>query len=151
MIIDFGDERLPQRFWDKVYPEPNTGCWLWGAATFSATGYAQFEWQGRTRTAHRVAYESLVGPVAAPLVLDHLCRQRPCVHPGHLRPSTQRENILRGGGASARHARKTECASGHPLTPDNVYSLSTRPGARVCRTCKIERERQRRRRPVGTA
>ncbi len=34
----WGDSRLPNRFWDKVVPEPNSGCWLWiGAVT--PTGY----------------------------------------------------------------------------------------------------------------
>lgn len=23
------DSRLPDRFWDKIEPEPNSGCWLW--------------------------------------------------------------------------------------------------------------------------
>jgi hypothetical protein len=38
---DYGDERLPERFWKYVYPEPNTGCWLWGAGT-NGDGYARF-------------------------------------------------------------------------------------------------------------
>src|SRR3546814_17503301 len=37
-MIEFGDTRLPRRFWDKVSPEPHSGCWLWlGAHT--APGY----------------------------------------------------------------------------------------------------------------
>jgi hypothetical protein len=27
----YGDTRFPEHFWGKVYPEPNTACWLWGA------------------------------------------------------------------------------------------------------------------------
>jgi hypothetical protein len=30
--MNFGDPRLPDRFWVKVIPEPNSGCWLWFAA-----------------------------------------------------------------------------------------------------------------------
>lgn len=30
-MVDYGDSRLPDRFWDKVFPEPMSGCWLWGA------------------------------------------------------------------------------------------------------------------------
>ncbi len=27
--VEFGDARLPERFWQKVTPCPMTGCWLW--------------------------------------------------------------------------------------------------------------------------
>jgi hypothetical protein len=27
MAIQFGDERVPERIWKKIFPEPNTGCW----------------------------------------------------------------------------------------------------------------------------
>ena len=37
-LMDYGDPRLPDRFWAKVYPEPNTGCWLWSGAT-TGNGY----------------------------------------------------------------------------------------------------------------
>jgi hypothetical protein len=45
---------------------------------------------------HRFAYELLVGPIPAGLVLDHLCRNRLCVNPNHLEPVTNSENPRRG-------------------------------------------------------
>lgn len=143
MTPQYDDPRLPLRFWSKVHPEPNTGCWLWGASTFPNTGHGQFWWEGRNRSAHRVAYEVLVGAVADELVIDHACNQRACVRPDHLVQSTQRDNILRGTSMAARHARRERCDQGHPLAGENLYIVRTRPNVRVCRTCKIERERQR--------
>lgn len=47
-------------------------------------------------TAHRFAYELLVGPVPDGLQLDHLCRNRACCNPEHLEPVEGVENRLRG-------------------------------------------------------
>jgi len=111
----FGDSCLPQRFWDKVSPEPNSGCWLWNGA-IDRGGYGRVatgNW--RSAGAHRTAYTALVGPVPASLHLDHLCRVRCCVNPAHLEPVTPRENMLRGVSPHAVNARKTHCAKGHPM------------------------------------
>lgn len=61
-------------------------------------------------------------------------RVRNCVNPAHLEPVTQKVNVLRGEGASARNAAKTHCDYGHELTKDNTYV--TPDGRRNCRTCK---------------
>lgn len=69
-------------------------CWLW-TGYVAAGGYGEFHLAGRTRKAHRVAYELLVGPVPEGLDLDHLCRVRRCVNPEHLEPVTRQENLRR--------------------------------------------------------
>ncbi len=125
------------RFWAKV--EKTGTCWMW---TGSAGGgdiqrpYGQFSVNGRLVKAHRFSYELHRGPIPDGLVLDHLCRNTRCVNPAHLEPVTFRENVLRGQGAPAQHARKTHCKWGHELTIDNLA-----PGRswRVCRICKENR------------
>lgn len=49
--------------------------------------------------AHRYAYELAYGPIAEGLVIDHLCRNKPCVRPDHLEAVTNAENIRRGKNA----------------------------------------------------
>jgi len=85
------------RFWRFVSPEPMSGCWLW-AGTMMANGYAGLQIGRQAVRAHRFAYEALVGPIPPGLMLDHVCHQRMCVNPAHLRPATRRQNMsnLRG-------------------------------------------------------
>ena len=76
-----------QRFWSKADRRKPGECWPWGAARNERRGgYGQFKTGDNVRRAHVVAYELLIGPVPAGMVLDHLCRTPHCVNPAHLDP-----------------------------------------------------------------
>jgi hypothetical protein len=132
------------RFWSKVDRTAGPdSCWLWTASKFR-DGYGQFrlDGHGRNVSAHRYAYELLVGPVPEGLHLDHVrargCTSRACVNPAHLEPVTCRENLMRGSGFAAVNAGKTHCAHGHKFSLENTYF---RPkGGRACRACRREAE-----------
>jgi len=120
------------RFWSKVKKGAPDDCWIWQAS--GARGYGLF-WNGTRQTAaHRFAYESVKGPIPPGLVLDHLCRNPPCVNPAHLEAVTDRVNLLRGDTIPARHAAKTHCPQGHPYSGENLYVGPT--GRRGCRICR---------------
>jgi hypothetical protein len=82
-----------RRFWENVYAEPNTGCWL---STFSAIGGRK--WSGRRpgkgHTAmsvhnrhvltHRFSWEMHRGPIPEGLCVLHSCDTPECVNPDHL-------------------------------------------------------------------
>lgn len=122
------------RFVAKVSPSRNT-CLMWTAAT--RNGYGIF-WDGRRMVkAHRWSYELVHGPIPSGLVIDHLCRNTSCVNPVHLEAVTDRENILRGVGPSAEHARKTTCKRGHPF---DYLRKDPKRGRRQCRVCCRIRE-----------
>ena len=84
-------ESIEARFWQKV--DKSGDCWEWIGAVSS--GYGHFQTDGGTTTAHRVAYQLLVGPIPDGLHVDHLCRNTLCVNPDHLEPVTQAENNRR--------------------------------------------------------
>lgn len=127
--------RLPGRIRAKIAPDANTGCWVWTGCRTS-TGYGRV-WDGHRSTwAHRLVYTMIVGPIPDGLVLDHLCRNRPCVNPDHLDPVTDRTNTLRGDNPDVtrqRHRAKRHCLRGHPLFGNNVI---LRGGRRHCRACQ---------------
>ena len=116
------------------------GCWRWQLYLMPTEGYGRIAVGDRTLMAHRVSYETFVGPIPDGLHLDHLCRVRDCVNPQHLEPVTCQENILRSPFTEgARNAAKTECAQGHPFDDANTYRYR---GLRICRTCAREYRRR---------
>jgi len=102
-----GDPRLPPHFWEKVRlgavsaHRPDLGpCWEWMAARFSRN-YGSFMAGSRTDgsarqvRAHRLAYETLVGPIPDGFESDHLCRNHSCIRPSHIEPVTHQINMER--------------------------------------------------------
>lgn len=130
------------RLFDKVSPEPNSGCWLWTGALNNPgkRGYGQIWVEGKLRLAHRVAYESQRGPIPAGLDLDHLCRVRCCVNPDHLEPVTRSVNNSRSPLLGLAAASRTHCPKGHAYDESNTR-WDTK-GARNCRSCERVRHRR---------
>lgn len=92
MKIEFGDTRLPQRFWDKV--KVYSTCWDWMGYR-NIEGYGQFKWNNVTSRAHRVIFQELVGLIPDGLYVDHMCNNKSCVNPSHLEAVTHEENMKR--------------------------------------------------------
>lgn len=114
----------------------STGCWLFTGAR-NHRGYGQVGVDGKTRSAHRIAYEALVGPIPDGLHIDHLCRVRNCVRPDHLEPVTNAENRRRSVGFI--EPLRTECSAGHERNDENTYRAPN--GVRHCRPCQRARSR----------
>lgn len=129
------DERK-QRFYQNVNMRgpvpahrPDIGqCWVW-TGPVDEKGYGRSHDGERPRKAHNYSYEMEYGAVPSGLEPDHLCRNRPCVRPGHLEAVTHRENCQR-----AKYANP-ECSKGHMLPEPGPN------GHRVCRECANERNR----------
>jgi transposase-like protein len=105
-------------------------CWLWTGAR-NSSGYAQMHLEGRKQLMHRWSYSYYVTPIPAGMEIDHLCRNRICVRPGHLEAVTTAENQRR---AVPFRTPVTQCPSGHSYTEENTYV--NRHGSPVCRKCR---------------
>lgn len=89
-------EQIKTRFMDKVYPEPNTGCWLWAGAhhpryghgSLNGSSYYGFNW------AHRFSYFIHNGDFDRSLCVLHKCDIPTCVNPDHLFIGTALENQI---------------------------------------------------------
>ncbi len=123
---------------DKAFPEPNTGCFIWGGCV-DRHGYGQVKHRGRQWKAHRLALVLTGVPISDNEVADHKCRNTSCVNPEHIRAATVQQNSLWGIGPTAINAAKTECIHGHPLSGPNVYHAN---GGRFCKTCRAAAQRR---------
>jgi hypothetical protein len=147
----FGDQE--DRLIDKI-TVTTSGCWQWNSA--GDDGYAMVRWAGKAQLAHRVVYETLVGPIPDSAELDHTCHSadtecpggpclhRSCVNPDHLEPVTPLVNSHRSL-RNNRQSEKTHCPDNHPYSGANLY-ISPRGdrGCRVCRQAAARRCRDRR-------
>jgi len=108
------------------------GHWLWTGRT-DADGYGRFDHRGRTRRAHRLAYEWFTGPLAPGILALHTCHIRPCVCPDHLYAGSHHDNMRdkAKAGRSARQGRpKTARVPPAALTDIRGSRLSNRAVAR---------------------
>ncbi len=121
-------------------PITESGCWIWLGGTNQ--GYGEFNMDGKRWRIHQYTYQHFVGPIIGGMTLDHLCRVRCCCNPEHLQYVSNRENILRGVGAPAQHARKQYCLRGHSLSGENLR-MERRGNKRVCLACRTIREAKR--------
>lgn len=120
------------------YVEDDHGCWI---STYSKAshGYAQIGWQEKDYrqvvTAHRAAWVYHNGrQIPEGHTVDHLCKERPCVNPEHLRCLDNFQNARRTFG---RDWKLGECANGHP--DRELYWDGSRYR---CKPCTVERGRK---------
>lgn len=78
------------------------GCQVW-TGWLSPGGYGKFKTDGKSTFAHRYAWERANGPIPDGMVIDHACRNPPCVNVGHLRLATQTENTRNISGPKSNN------------------------------------------------
>ena len=144
-----------ERFWRKVSPEPNSGCWLWTGG-ISSSGYGHISkgiGKKGTMLAHHFALQHFKG-ITVPQGMDtlHACDVKCCVNPDHLSVGTRQDNVLdciqkgrfrtNSEAMQKRRLQRTHCRHGHLLTEEIIYIDAK--GTIRCRTCHMLRMREKR-------
>ena len=113
-----------------------SGCWEWDGYKNSA-GYGVLSYQSQMYLAHRLAYETWIGPIPDGLLVCHTCDNPPCINPDHLYVGTQQDNMKDMAKRKRSYwGNVTHCKSGHEFT-----GISSQ-GYRICRTCKNANNRR---------
>lgn len=123
-----------ERFWRNVERADSEACWQW-TGTKSSRGYGRMTtFKSSSTPAHHVAIWLDGRAIPAGMVVDHLCRNRMCVNPAHLRVVSPKVNSLENSaGPTAKNAAKTHCVNGHPFDEQNTIAWR---GTRRCRACQ---------------
>lgn len=72
-------------------PIPETSCVIWFGCE-NQKGYGRILVGRKRQNVHRVVYEMANGPIPDGMVIDHVCHERSCVNPAHMRVCTNSEN-----------------------------------------------------------
>jgi hypothetical protein len=132
---------MMEKFWERVLPEPNSGCWLWiGAMGGAHYGVISIN-PGQRIAAHRYSLQLHGVDIPDHLFVLHRCDTPLCVNPNHLFVGTYKDNAQdRDRKRRGINSRKTHCNYGHPLSGDNLYVYKT--GKRGCRACNARQHRE---------
>ncbi len=125
---------LITRFWSKV--NKTKSCWIW-SGTITPSGYGYLNIKQKNIRAHRAVL--ILNGIEIPegLVVDHLCKNRICVNPEHLRIVTVAVNALENSDCpTAINNNKSHCINGHELNVKNTRR-SQRKNGKLRRTCRI--------------
>lgn len=88
------DDRFIASLGERIDVDRDTGCWNWLGAT-NRQGYGQvYVKDGREARVHSVVYDILNRtPVRDGMHLHHVCENRRCCNPMHLRELTPSEHM----------------------------------------------------------
>lgn len=131
------------KFWMRVEKRQPDECWKW-KGPISKKGYGVFNYGKNVVGAHRVHF-LMNGLIHKDMVVDHVCRNRACVNPRHLRLVTHRQNAIENSVSfSAVNAAKKKCVRGHALVGESVRIRDSAKGPiRECLVCKRIRQEER--------
>ena len=123
---------------ERSIPEPNSGCHLWLNSS-DKDGYGWAHWQGRTRKAHRLAWEAARGPIPGNLCVCHKCDNPGCVNVEHKWLGTNEENTADRVVKGRSNVARGEAQYAAVLTEADVLAIraSTASGRDLAREYKV--------------
>lgn len=69
-------------------------CWNWNKAIALLSGYGSVGYEGKQWATHRLTYTLANGDIPEGLLVRHMCNNKKCCNPEHLKLGSHRENNL---------------------------------------------------------
>ena len=139
-MLQTATEAYGRRFWPRVNIGSDSECWPW-IGNKDRDGYGRFRMRAHgIQRAHRAVFALRGEKIAQGLVVDHICHNRSCVNPAHLRIVTPIQNTLENSiGVAAVNALKNTCVNGHELMGHNLILRKKRRQCRTCQNARVSR------------
>lgn len=123
-------------FLSKIIINSETECWEWNKS-LDKDGYGiygpRINGKKFRLRVHRLSIDMFKEKLKEYFVVDHICRNRKCLNPDHLRQVSVTENTLFNSNAPwAIQKLQTHCKNNHELSNDNIYVYGN---SRKCKTC----------------
>jgi hypothetical protein len=113
--------------------DKETDCWV-STMRLIPSGYSEIWIPKVMIKSHRVSYTFFKGTIRDGNMIDHICRNRACINPHHLRQVTERINTIENSDSiPARNKIKTHCINGHTYNEENTF---VNKGKRICLICR---------------
>ena len=111
---------LHQRLENHTISKDN--CWLTDLPS-NGHGYLNITVNGKTKYAHRIAYELHKGEIPDNMCVCHSCDNPACINPSHLFLGTQRENVADCISKGRSNTPKGENHHKAKLTESDVHQI----------------------------
>jgi hypothetical protein len=129
--------RILVDFWAHV--QKTEACWNW-TGFLNWDGYGQISNHGKTRRAHRIAWELTRGSIPKGKLVLHTCDNPPCVNPDHLYLGTDLDNARDRDRRGRRIAPKGESNGRSKLTTEQIIEIRRRYAQGGTSTRKLARQ-----------
>lgn len=115
------------------------GCFVCVSHKVNQDGYFRKRWKGAVEMFHRFIYRAHFGEIPAGFEVDHICRNRACCNPGHLRALSKADHLIHTN--KTRYSKRKDTAKSYWIDHRCTGTrLATVAGVSLSSACRWIRE-----------